>query len=81
VLRILDKCGIKPTIAMDQTVANYPFLVNEVRRQAWKSRGSSARRGINAKMSADTGAPISAAALMRWPRRLEGHRSAGWARI
>ena len=36
IFKILDKYGIKPTIAMDRTVAeNYPFLVKEV--QAAKS--------------------------------------------
>jgi peptidoglycan/xylan/chitin deacetylase (PgdA/CDA1 family) len=57
VLRILDKYGIKPTIAMDKTVAeNYPFLVKEcqVRGLEVIAHGTSARRKIHAKMSAET---------------------------
>ena len=57
VLKILDKYGVKPTIAMDRVVAeNYPFLAKEVQRRNLEviAHGASPRRPINFKMSVDT---------------------------
>ena len=57
VFKILDKYGVKPTIAMDRLVAeNYPFLVKEVQRRNLEviAHGTSARRPINYNMSVDT---------------------------
>jgi len=56
ILKILDKYGIKPTIAMDKTVAeNYPFLVKEVQRRNLEviAHGTSPRRAIHSKMPVD----------------------------
>jgi len=56
VLRVLDKYGIKPTIAMDKTVAdNYPFLVQECKKRNLEviAHGLSSRRAIHADMSMD----------------------------
>jgi len=57
VFKILDKYGIKPTIAMDQEVAeNYPFLVKEVQRRNLEviAHGAASRQPIHYKMSVDT---------------------------
>jgi peptidoglycan/xylan/chitin deacetylase (PgdA/CDA1 family) len=57
VLKILDKYGIKPTIAMDRVVAeSYPFLVQEVKRRDLEviAHGASARRPISYKMPIET---------------------------
>lgn len=54
VLRVLDKYGIKPTVAMDQTIAeNYPYLVKECleREVEFIAHGASARRIIHHGMS------------------------------
>lgn len=56
VLRILDKYGIKPTIAMDKAVADhYPFLVRECQRRGLEiiAHGLTARRTIHVKMPVD----------------------------
>jgi peptidoglycan/xylan/chitin deacetylase (PgdA/CDA1 family) len=55
-LGILDKYGIKPTIAMDKAVAeHYPYLVKECARRDLEviAHGVSARRAIHSKMSTD----------------------------
>jgi len=57
ILKILDKYAIKPTIAMDQAVAeHYPFLVKECKRRGLEviAHGRTARRVIHYKMSMDT---------------------------
>ncbi|PWT75196.1 MAG: hypothetical protein C5B46_02920, partial [Proteobacteria bacterium] len=57
ILRILDKYGVKPTIAMDKTVAeNYPYLAQEMKRRNLEviAHGRSARQAIHYKMSVDT---------------------------
>jgi peptidoglycan/xylan/chitin deacetylase (PgdA/CDA1 family) len=54
--RILDKYGVRPTIAMDRLVAeNYPFLVRECMNRGVEviGHGVSARRTIHAGMSID----------------------------
>lgn len=56
VLRILDQYGIKPVMAMDQTVAeNYPYLVRECQTRNLEviAHGRSSRRAIHASMSVD----------------------------
>ena len=56
ILRILDKYGIKPTMAMDKTVAEkYPFLVNECKKRKLEvmAHGTTARRPIHAGMTPD----------------------------
>jgi len=57
IFKILDKYGVKPTIAMDREVAeNYPFLVKEVQRRNLEviAHGDAARRPIHDTMSMDT---------------------------
>ncbi len=54
VLRVLDKYGIRPTIAMDKTVAeNYPFLVNECQKRdaEFIAHGITVRQIIHTGMS------------------------------
>ena len=54
ILAVLDKYGIKPTLALDKTVAdNYPFLVNEGRKRGAEfiAHGLSRRRIIHIGMS------------------------------
>jgi peptidoglycan/xylan/chitin deacetylase (PgdA/CDA1 family) len=56
ILRILDKYGITPTIAMDKTVADsYPFLVAECKKRKLEvmAHGVTARRPLYAEMTAD----------------------------
>ena len=75
IFKIFDKYGVKPTVAMDTSVAeNYPFLVKEVQRRKLEviAHGTSARRPINYKMSVDT-----ERAYIRNPSgRDKGHRKA-----
>jgi len=57
VLKVLDKYGIKPTIAMDKAVADhYPYLVRECQRRNLEvmAHGLSSRRIIHHKMSEET---------------------------
>lgn len=54
IFKILDKYGIKPTVAMDKAIAeNYPFLVRECKERDLEviAHGLSARRLIHANMS------------------------------
>ena len=54
ILRVLDKHGVKPTVAMDRTIAeHYPYLVKEVRESGVEviAHGASARQIIHAGMS------------------------------
>jgi peptidoglycan/xylan/chitin deacetylase (PgdA/CDA1 family) len=54
VLQVLDKYGVKPTVAMDKAVAeNYPFLVRECQKRELEviGHGTTARRIIHADMS------------------------------
>ena len=56
ILRILDKYQIKPTVAMDKTVAeNHPFLVRECQKRNLEviAHGLTSRQPIHAKMTAD----------------------------
>jgi allantoinase len=56
VLKVLDKYGIKPTIAMDSTAAkNYPFVVRECQKYGAEfiAHGSTVRHLIHAGMSED----------------------------
>jgi allantoinase len=56
IFEVLDKYGIKPTIAMDQEVAeNYPFLIKEVQKRNLEviAHGTASRRPIYYKMSVD----------------------------
>jgi peptidoglycan/xylan/chitin deacetylase (PgdA/CDA1 family) len=56
IFKILDKYGIKPTIAMDQEVAeNYPFLIKEVQKRNLEviAHGKASRQVIHYKMSVD----------------------------
>src|SRR6266851_9750029 len=56
VLAVLDKYGIKPTLALDKAVAdNYPFLIEEGQRRGAEfiAHGLSRRRLIHIGMSAD----------------------------
>jgi peptidoglycan/xylan/chitin deacetylase (PgdA/CDA1 family) len=56
ILKILDKYGITPTIAMDKTVAeSYPFLVHECKKRKLEvmAHGTTARRPLHAGMTPD----------------------------
>lgn len=56
ILKILDRHGIKPTIAMDRTVAeSYPFLVAECKKRQLEvmAHGTTARRPLYSEMSVD----------------------------
>jgi len=56
ILGILDKYGIKPTIAMDKTVADsYPYLVNECKKRSLEvmAHGTTARRPLHSGMTPD----------------------------
>ena len=56
VLSVLDKYGIKPTVAMDKTAAeNYPFLVKECQKRdaEFIAHGTTARHIIHAGMSVE----------------------------
>ncbi len=54
VLKVLDKYGIKPIVAMDKTIAeNYPFLVNECKKRdvEFVAHGTTVRNIIHTGMS------------------------------
>jgi peptidoglycan/xylan/chitin deacetylase (PgdA/CDA1 family) len=81
VLRVLDKYGITPTVAMDQTVAeNYRFLVNECQERdaEFIAHGASVRRIIHTGMSEEEERQYihdSIEAL----EKATGKRPVGWA--
>ena len=56
ILKILDKYGVKPTMAMDKTVAeSYPYLVTECKKRKLEvmAHGTTARRPIHSGMTPD----------------------------
>ena len=81
VLRVLDKYGIRPTIAMDKTVAeNYPFLVSECQKRGSEfiAHGITVRQIIHAGMSeAEERAYIREA--IEGLERATGVRPVGWS--
>jgi allantoinase len=80
IFKILDKYGIKPTIAMDSVVAeNYPFLVKEVQRRNLEviAHGSTPRRPIDPQMSVDSERAYIRASIDA-VAKATGKRPLGW---
>ena len=80
ILKILDKHGIKPTIAMDKTVAeHFPYLVRECKNRGLEimAHGISARRHIQSKMSIDAERAYIRESIAAVEKAM-GKKPAGW---
>jgi len=80
ILKILDEHGIKPTIAMDQTVAeSKPFLVAECKKRKLEvmAHGATARRPLHSGMSLDAERAYIRASIAAVTRAM-GKAPAGW---
>lgn len=80
IFKILDKYGIKPTIAMDRVVAeNYPFLAKEVQRRNLEviAHGATPIRPIHYQMSVDTERAYIRSSIEA-VQKATGKRPIGW---
>ena len=80
VMNILDKHGIKGTVAMDSAIAeNYPFLVEECQRRGWEfiGHGQTLNRMITSNMSEDQEREYIRTSLDSLARAT-GRRAVGW---
>ena len=80
ILAVLDKYGIKPTLALDKTVADhYPYLVKEGLKldAEFIAHGLSRRRIIHIGMSEDEEREYIRASTRRSKRRRANGRSGG----
>jgi allantoinase len=80
ILRILDKYGLKPTIAMDKTVAETnPFLVRECQKRNLEviAHGVTARQPIHAAMTPDAERAYVRASIAAVAKAI-GKQPVGW---
>src|SRR5205814_2676767 len=81
IFAVLDRYGIKPTLALDKTVADhYPFLVQEGQKRSGEfiAHGLSRRRIIHIGMSEDQERDYIRASIEA-VHRATGTRPLGWS--
>lgn len=79
--RLLDRYGIKPVVAMDQTIAEHnPFLVRECQRRGLEfiAHGTTARRVIHAAMTREAERDYIRQSIQAI-ERATGTRPVGWS--
>jgi peptidoglycan/xylan/chitin deacetylase (PgdA/CDA1 family) len=80
ILRVLDKYGIKPTVAMDKTIAETnPFLVRECQKRNLEviAHGATARQPIHAGMTPEAERGYVRASIAAVTKAM-GKQPAGW---
>ena len=80
VMEVLDRWGIKATVAMDATVAeHYPFIVQECQKRGWEfiGHGIAVNRMITSNMSEDQEREYIQASLAA-VEKATGKRPVGW---
>ncbi len=80
VMDVLDRYGVKATVAMDAAVAeNYPFLVNQCQKRGWEviGHGQTINRMITSNMAEDQEKEYIRASLDS-VAKATGQRPKGW---
>ena len=80
VMKVLDKYGIKGTVALDATVAeNYPFVVQECQKRGWEfiGHGITVNRMITSQMSEEQERQYIRASIEA-VAKATGKRPVGW---